>query len=154
MQKITDISSGIYILEFFVVIPFNISHKRFQNIQFQTGYYYYVGSAQKNFEQRIKRHLKLDKKLHWHIDYFTTNENTDIKNVYFFKKAPHSFECELTSQLQNKFNLKHLAKGFGNSDCSICESHLLYSQRQIIYSQLLSLYQSVVRFIPSSREIF
>jgi len=154
VQKITDISQGIYIIEFYAACPFKILLKRFETIQFPDGYYYYIGSAQKNFTHRIKRHLKLSKKLHWHIDYLTTDKNIEIINVYMFKNAPRSFECELTTQLQNEFDLTHPVKGFGNSDCSICESHLLHSQNQIIYSQLLSLYQSAVRFIPSSRETF
>ena len=35
---------------------------------FKKGFYAYVGSAQSNFNQRIKRHLRKEKKLFWHID--------------------------------------------------------------------------------------
>jgi len=37
--------------------------------QFEKGRYVYVGSARKNFSQRIARHLRAEKKIHWHIDY-------------------------------------------------------------------------------------
>ena len=33
------------------------------------GIYIYTGSAKKNIDSRIKRHLSNSKKLHWHIDY-------------------------------------------------------------------------------------
>jgi len=154
VQKITDIFSGIYVLEFFAPNPFKINHSKFCDIQFKSGFYFYIGSAQKNFNSRIIRHLKLKKKLHWHIDYLSTNENICLENVYMFNNVPNSFECKLTNRLQTAFDLIHIAKGFGNSDCNLCVSHLLYSRKKITHSQLLSLYQSIVRFIPSSREIF
>lgn len=36
---------------------------------FETGYYVYVGSARRNIEQRIARHLREKKRKFWHIDY-------------------------------------------------------------------------------------
>ncbi|MFP4052091.1 MAG: GIY-YIG nuclease family protein, partial [Thermoplasmata archaeon] len=39
------------------------------NIDFDKGYYVYVGSAQNGLEARIERHLSDEKKIHWHIDY-------------------------------------------------------------------------------------
>lgn len=35
-------------------------------IKFEKGYYIYVGSAMNSLVSRIKRHMKDDKKLHWH----------------------------------------------------------------------------------------
>lgn len=37
----------------------------------EAGYYLYVGSALNGLGSRISRHLQVDKKLHWHIDYLT-----------------------------------------------------------------------------------
>jgi len=37
--------------------------------RFRKGHYIYVGSAKRNFNHRIKRHLRQEKKMHWHIDY-------------------------------------------------------------------------------------
>jgi len=39
------------------------------NFVFPKGYYVYVGSAMRNLQKRISRHLSKDKKFHWHIDY-------------------------------------------------------------------------------------
>ena len=37
---------------------------------FPKGSYIYAGSAKRNIEQRIERHLSSNKNLHWHINYF------------------------------------------------------------------------------------
>jgi len=37
--------------------------------RFSKGHYIYVGSAKRNFHHRINRHLRQEKKIHWHIDY-------------------------------------------------------------------------------------
>ena len=41
-------------------------------IRFEGGRYAYIGSAQNSVEKRLQRHFSDDKKMHWHIDYFTT----------------------------------------------------------------------------------
>ena len=45
------------------------------------GIYIYTGSAKKNIDSRIKRHLCNKKKLHWHIDYLLASEQTNIIKV-------------------------------------------------------------------------
>lgn len=86
-------------------------------IPFKKGTYIYVGSAQKGIEQRVKRHLKKQKKKHWHIDYLLDHAN--IKNV-LVKEGPKSLECLIAKKLLG-FSIP--IKGFGCSDCN-CKSHL------------------------------
>lgn len=88
---------------------------------FPKGNYIYTGSAKKNIDQRIKRHLSrlAGKKLHWHIDYFLANENIEIVEVKKYEIA----ECELNQQTKGEI----IIKGFGSSDCKKqCGSHLKY----------------------------
>ena len=151
MQKL--INSGIYILEIFAKSPFKLEHNRFGSNLFSKGYYYYVGSAQKNLTQRIQRHIKKYKKQHWHIDYLTCNKNVEIKNIYVIKDLPKKHECILNKELVTKYHLQIPIKGFGSSDCNNCESHLLYSKIAISYNQLCALYHSTVLFMPSSSDI-
>lgn len=92
--------------------------KKFRKIQFESGYYVYVGSAMNSLESRLKRHLSHEKKLHWHIDYFLIKAQI-VAIIYNENKR---VECELSEKLSLK------AKGiedFGCSDC-MCESHLYY----------------------------
>lgn len=151
MQKQNN--SGIYIFELFLTNPTNIEHPKFYKNSLEIGYYYYVGSAQRNLQQRVMRHLKIDKKIHWHIDYLTTDRKFLKKNVYLIPGALKNEECKIVDKMYVSLQLRHPIINFGNSDCRNCKSHLLYSTNRLIYSQLLSLYQSTVLFIPSSKEI-
>ncbi len=84
-------------------------------IIFHRGYYLYVGSAKKGLDKRVKRHLKHDKRLHWHIDYLTLH----IKPI-MVALTPFD-ECRVASLL----NDAHFIDKFGSSDCN-CRSHLFY----------------------------
>ncbi|MGK9477324.1 GIY-YIG nuclease family protein [Melioribacter sp. OK-6-Me] len=154
MLKITDAvtNSGIYLLEIFIPNQFIIDIKKFNSQIFPDGYYYYAGSAQKNMRKRLQRHLSKNKTIYWHIDYITCR--FDINKIFYFNNRGKDFECKLVSELEEYFGLKSIAPGFGNSDCRICESHLLYSKLPIDYNQFISRYHSIVRFIPSSKETF
>ena len=86
---------------------------------FPVGYYVYTGSAKKNINKRIKRHLSKKKKLHWHIDYLLNNNSVQIIDI----KKSEMIECSLNK----KTNGTIIIKGFGSSDCNLCcESHLKY----------------------------
>ncbi len=42
--------------------------------EFPAGHYIYTGSAKKNIEARINRHLSQQKSLKWHIDYLLDSQ--------------------------------------------------------------------------------
>jgi len=86
-------------------------------IDFRKGYYVYVGSAMNGLEKRIQRHLRTQKKIHWHIDYFLSQAK--IINV-FFKLSNNKQECKIAKSLGEKLSA---ISGFGCSDCT-CKAHL------------------------------
>jgi Uri superfamily endonuclease len=86
---------------------------------FTKGLYAYVGSAQTNMEQRIKRHFRNEKRLFWHIDYLLGNDVAKIVKV-FFKKANKTEECKIAKVIGETGKP---IDGFGCSDCN-CRSHL------------------------------
>jgi Uri superfamily endonuclease len=86
---------------------------------FNKGIYAYVGSAQSNFYHRIKRHLRKEKKLFWHIDYLLDNNKTRILKI-FFKQGVKTEECNLARLISGKGS--YILR-FGSSDCK-CKSHL------------------------------
>jgi Uri superfamily endonuclease len=94
-------------------------------IQFEEGYYAYVGSALNGLDQRIKRHLRKQKKIHWHIDYLL-NSSTII-SVFYTEKNKRQ-ECDIAHMLEKNFPF---IPGFGCSDCS-CKSHLFYGSSEKI----------------------
>ncbi len=152
MQK--QINCGIYLLEIKILQKFSIEIGKFGKVTFEKGFYYYIGSAQKNLHQRILRHIRKSKKLHWHIDYLNSENNSKIENIFIFPNYPKNEECLLVDSLEKNFHQSHKVKKFGNSDCIKCVSHLLFNKKKIDYNHLFSLYQSTVLFIPSSKEIF
>jgi len=138
VHKIINSDSGIYLLEIYAAIKFKIDIKRYSHIIFPPGYYYYTGSAQKNLLKRIERHCSKSKTIHWNIDHITDNKNTKVTRVFIFKDSAKSFECELTNILHNSLKLAFSVRGFGNSDCNTCTSHLLYHSARLDEHELIS----------------
>ena len=88
-------------------------------LTFEKGLYAYVGSAQANLEQRIKRHLGKEKRLFWHIDYLLNDSAARIVKV-LYKQADKTEECDLAEVIGKR---GEPIEDFGCSDCS-CKSHL------------------------------
>jgi Uri superfamily endonuclease len=86
---------------------------------FSAGHYIYTGSAKRNMDTRIKRHLSDEKKLRWHIDYLLIHPDVEVTSVDTFEKE----ECLLNQQVDGEIP----APGFGASDCRRhCGAHLKY----------------------------
>lgn len=86
---------------------------------FPKGNYIYTGSAKRNIDSRVKRHLSKNKKLRWHIDYLLNNPNVIVEDVKLFSIS----ECELNQSTTGRI----LIPKFGATDCKQkCMSHLKY----------------------------
>ena len=86
---------------------------------FQPGVYVYVGSAKRNLLKRVERHICMNKKKRWHMDYIRPYGSI-VKIITYDDSLG---ECELAG--------KFIAKGeipvprMGSSDCK-CPSHFIY----------------------------
>ena len=89
---------------------------------FKPGYYLYIGSAFKNMNSRISRHLRINKKKFWHIDYLTCENDFKIIRVYIINKRER-LECIRARELEKVLDP---VAGFGSSDCK-CSSHLFFA---------------------------
>ncbi|GIN74524.1 hypothetical protein J14TS2_49990 [Bacillus sp. J14TS2] len=88
---------------------------------FSKGYYVYVGSAKRNIQARVNRHIQMDKKKRWHIDYLRPYlQIVDIQTY-----PGDEGECKLFQRLLQENAGSMPIKGFGSSDCR-CFSHLFY----------------------------
>tara|TARA_B100001939_G_scaffold29710_1_gene23483 strand:+ start:268 stop:654 length:387 start_codon:yes stop_codon:yes gene_type:complete len=88
---------------------------------FPIGSYVYTGSAKKNIDKRIERHLSKKKNLHWHIDYLLNSDAVQIINI----KKSRMTECSLNKKTKGTI----IINGFGSSDCNLCcKSHLKYKE--------------------------
>ncbi len=108
---------GTYILTLDLPEIKRIQVGRLGIIGFKKGYYAYVGSGLNGLEERLKRHLRSEKKLFWHIDYFLNYAG--IMNI-FCRFGTKKYECETANILSKNFQI---IDDFGSSDCS-CEGHL------------------------------
>ncbi len=89
------------------------------SFEFPAGEYIYTGSANRNIESRIARHLSMAKKLRWHIDYLLSAPEVEIIGVRMSAKA----ECAVNQQTPGET----IVPRFGATDCrNGCGSHLKF----------------------------
>lgn len=96
---------------------------RLGTFPFPAGCYLYFGSALNSLEGRLHRHLRHDKKLHWHIDYLS--RPAIIVQVWWTQSAIRQ-ECTWTQSALTHPSVTVPIKEFGSSDCRHCPSHLVY----------------------------
>lgn len=83
------------------------------------GNYIYTGSARRNLVSRVRRHLRKEKPLRWHIDYLLALGEVYVMDIQLSDRA----ECEWNKNSRGEV----LVPGFGASDCKAgCVSHLKY----------------------------
>ncbi len=135
MLKTTNSNKGIYILELFAKEVFTISAKKFIDNNFPKGYYYYIGSAQKNLKSRIERHLRKEKVIHWHIDHLTTHKSIESIIPFIIYDGEKHLEAEIANNFVEYFGTQIIVKGFGNSDTKETKTHLFYKNQPIPFSK-------------------
>ena len=111
---------GLYIAIFNLPAKKRILVGRLGSFVFERGYYFYVGSAQRNLSLRLKRHAEKKKPLRWHIDYLSVK--ADMLGAIIIPKSK-AYECRIAKELGNLF--KQAVNSFGASDCR-CGGHLFY----------------------------
>lgn len=114
---------GSYVLLIYLDKKKEITIGKLGTATFNPGWYAYVGSALNSISGRINRHLKENKKLHWHIDYFLQHTNI---NIVFYKESNLREECMIAEEFSKHCNY---IPGFGCSDCH-CQSHLFYDSKK------------------------
>jgi len=117
---VASVLKGIYTLVIKLNKPRTIIVGKLGRISFSARYYVYVGSAFNGLEARIARHLRKEKKLHWHLDYFL--KKARVEEIFYSVTMKHK-ECAVALGLAKKLSP---IPNFGSSDCR-CLSHLYFS---------------------------
>ncbi len=112
-------SKGIYALVIGISKDIMVSVGALGQICFKVGTYVYVGSAQANLEQRVRRHLQAEKRLFWHIDYLLSSPSVKVENALWIQ-GEKAAECAVAQDLGER---GEPVVGFGSSDCR-CPSHI------------------------------
>ena len=111
-------TKGVYVLLIHLDIMSDVQAGK-RKFHLENGYYGYVGSALSGLERRLARHMRSEKKFHWHIDYLL--DEAKIVEIICSETAENK-ECALAQTLSRQLLFIH---GFGCSDCK-CQSHLFY----------------------------
>ncbi len=97
--------------------PLWVNIGRLGKYDFPAGRYIYTGSAKRNFEARVARHLRREKTLRWHIDYLLAAPGVSIAGVRRYVTD----ECAINQTTPGRM----VVRRFGASDCRMgCGSHL------------------------------
>ena len=111
---------GVYMLLIEIDKSISINIGSLGQVEFQKGYYVYIGSAMNSLSKRIARHRRKKKVKRWHIDYLSA-EAASINPVPI--NTGERMECELAKNVQEITDSS--VHRFGSSDCN-CPSHLFY----------------------------
>lgn len=116
---------GTYLLVLKLKKDQKIQPGKLQKIHFRNGIYLYIGRARRGLQGRLKRHLRKEKKLFWHIDYLL--QKAEVEEVWI--KRDFLDECRMARKIKILFkDAVFPANKFGSSDCG-CISHLIYLPR-------------------------
>jgi Uri superfamily endonuclease len=120
-------SPGTYLLVLYLIRNMQIEVGRLTTRDFKRGWYAYVGSAfgPGGLAARLRRHLKREKKNHWHIDYLRAS--AWIKEIWVSTEL-HSLEHQWALVMKNSPWVVYSVAAFGSSDCR-CSSHLFYLKK-------------------------
>lgn len=114
---------GCYLLILSLESAREISVGRWGMLQFAAGYYAYVGSAMGGLEARLARHMRENKRHHWHIDDLLVLARLE---AVVWAQLSQKVECRLARFMASRFSsIPH----FGASDCR-CPSHLFWSRHK------------------------
>jgi len=122
---------GVYtlIIDIKEALSFNI--KSLGNLTFMKGTWIYIGSAMGNgstsLENRIARHFRSEKTIHWHIDHLLKSGSTIRCSIWSESSEP--VECNIAKSIEQMEDIYPGPKRFGASDCKTkCFTHLYHSK--------------------------
>jgi len=114
------VDAGVYCLSLQLARPRWIAVGALGARRLPSGWYVYTGSAKRNLRARLARHLRREKRCHWHIDYLRAVAS--VERVWVWPWAP-GLECWKNALIQTLPGATVPWRGFGSSDCR-CSSHL------------------------------
>ena len=115
-------NSGTYALVISLQVGLRLRAGRLGIHSLIPGYYVYTGSALGGLSGRLRHHLKLEKRLHWHIDYLL--REAAISQIWY-ALGQLRLECIWNAMVKSLPGAISSIPGFGASDCQ-CSSHLTY----------------------------
>ena len=123
----TDVkpASGAYALLIALDRSSEIAVGRLGRFRFPAGFYLYVGSAlgPGGLAGRLARHLRAEKRLHWHVDYLLDARRARVVEVWTVNGVTRR-ECDWARAAMRLPQASVIVPRFGASDCR-CAAHLI-----------------------------
>ena len=121
-------TAGAYVLFVELNRPLAIPETSLGPAGLAPGRYAYCGSAYGpgGLGARLRRHLRPDKAVRWHVDHLTAGGR-----IIALGLAPGGQECALLEGLCRRPGVTVPLAGFGSSDCARCPAHLLRIERTV-----------------------
>jgi Uri superfamily endonuclease len=114
--------TGFYCIVLWIEFPLDTVVGRLGPVILPRGYYVYTGSAQSGIEARVARHLRADKRRHWHLDYIMPPARAV---EVWAGGGTREMECRCAQSLLRHTEAVLAVPGFGSSDCR-CDGHLVW----------------------------
>ncbi len=134
-QVTDDLTAGTYLLHFALDQPVtSIAVGQLGRFDLAAGHYYYIGSAlgAGGLAARLRRHIALGKRCHWHIDYL--RPCLELRAIWVLPIAER-FECRWCAALAGLPELSRPIPRFGASDTG-CGGHLFYARAAVAEDRL------------------
>ncbi|MEA5512237.1 GIY-YIG nuclease family protein [Crocosphaera sp. UHCC 0190] len=135
---------GTYCLVFHCLTSSLVTIGKLGTYQIKLGYYCYIGSAfgRGGLKSRINRHLQINKRHHWHLDYLRPSLTT-VEAWYSNDtiKREHQWANLLLEDDQSTIPITK----FGSSDCD-CPAHLFYYEERPRFDKF---YDKIVETLPN-----
>jgi Uri superfamily endonuclease len=124
-------SEGAYLIHLYLSHPKKVTVGSLGKILFLPGNYFYIGSALRGIEQRVKRYLCLAQGKtgggRWHIDSLLKLPEVCLVSIY---ASPGVKECTLSHTIAVHPNIVIPVPKFGATDCRYgCKAHLYYMNK-------------------------
>ncbi len=118
-------SPGTYALLIRLDHPSKIIIGRRGRFHFPAGFYLYIGSAlgPGGLAGRLARHLRPDKRLHWHVDYLLGSAHARVTEIWA-ATGQERHECDWARAALQMSGARAAVPRFGASDCR-CITHLI-----------------------------
>ncbi|MBI5817533.1 MAG: GIY-YIG nuclease family protein [Verrucomicrobia bacterium] len=113
---------GVYLLWLELPRQSRLTVGTLGTFDFPPGVYVYTGSALGGLEQRLARHRRRRKKMHWHIDYLLRHAHIVRITAQATRRR---LECSWNARTMRLAGARVVAPRFGSSDCD-CPTHLVY----------------------------
>lgn len=124
---------GAYVLFIDLDTPLTLDIPTLPPWVFKPGRYAYCGSAYGpgGIEARVRRHLRPEKAVHWHVDHVTGAGRVTDAGARVGGR-----ECDFLQQLLALPGAAIPVPGFGSSDCRDCPAHLVSLSAQYDFAAL------------------